>query len=120
MVTPANKRAVSHLQYGPAFRVLAMVVLVLSLGIEVLSCTFVECAAIASAERNGGALCLESLQVCNDRDTFGVLFDVPVILTGALCLLASPAKRRYLQHAAACVPDGFRGAIDHPPHQFSS
>ncbi len=96
-----------------------MVVLILSLGIEVLSCTFVECVTVAPTEQCGGAFSLESLQVCDDHDTIGVLFDVPVNLPGAPCLLASVAPRRYLQYAAAFAPDGFRGTIDHPPQPGS-
>jgi len=119
MVTPANKRAVSHLQHGSVFRVLAMVVLVLSLGMEVFSCTFVVSVASAPAEQSRGAFFLESLQVCDDHDTFGALFDMPVIIPGVPCLPASPAGRRNLQRTAAFAPEGFRGAIDHPP-QFSS
>lgn len=111
----AKKREVARLQNGPAFRVLAMVVLVLSLGIEVLSCTFVERVAIVPVERSASGFCLEALQAGDDHDTFGVLFDVPVLLQGASCLLAAPAERQYLLQLAAFAPDGFHGAIDHPP-----
>lgn len=119
MARSAKKPAASLLRRCTVFRVLSMVVLVVSLGIEVLSCSFVECVALAPAERSGYAFCLEPLQVCEDIDTFEVLFDLPVLTQEAPCLLASPAERRYLQNVVAFTPDGFHGTIDHPP-QFRS
>jgi hypothetical protein len=119
MATPSKRIVVPLLRRSPAFRFLSMVVLVMSLGIEVLSCTFVECVAIAPAEREGRTCRLEPLELCDDPGSFGVLFDVPVVLPGVLCLAESPIARRCLQSAVAFVPDEFHGAIDHPP-QISS
>lgn len=115
MATPAKTRAFSIVRRSPAFRVLSMTVLVLSLGIEVLSCTFVESVAISPAKRSGRAITIETLQLCDNHYSLGALFDVPVILSGALCLEASPVARLYYQQVAAFVPDGFHRAIDHPP-----
>jgi hypothetical protein len=119
MAIPSRVPAASRPRRKPAFRVLAVAVLVVSLGIEVLSCTSVGCFAMTSTARSAVVFAIESLQVCDDQDMFGALFDVPVLLPGAPCLLVTPAERWYLQQSAAFAPDGFSGAIDHPP-QFRS
>lgn len=115
MATPAKTCAFSVVRRSPAFRFLSLAVLVVSLGIEVLSCSFVESVAIPPAERSGRAFTIETLQLCDNHYSLGALFDVPVILSGALCFEASPVARRYHRQVAVFVPDGFRRAIDHPP-----
>lgn len=116
MVTPAEKYAVSVFRRSPTFRALAMVVLVVSFGLEILSCAFVECVAAAPTERNGRDACLESLQVCDDHNSsFNVLFDKPVFLLGTPCLFLSPAVWWYSQNTPTFAPDGFPATIDHPP-----
>jgi hypothetical protein len=115
----AKKPKASLLRRSPVFRALSLVVLVVSLGIEILSCSFVECVARTPAERSGRAICSEPLQVCDDLDTYSALFDLPVLLPWAPCLVASPAARLYPRQGVAFAPDGFHGAIDHPP-QFRS
>jgi hypothetical protein len=119
MEISSKKPVAALLRRSPVFRALSVVVLVVSLGIEVLSCSFVESVAPVSAERSGRPVCPEPLLVCDNHDSFGVLFDVPALLPWAPCLVTSPAERRSLQQAGDFAPDGFHGAIDHPP-QFRS
>lgn len=115
MATPAKTRAFSLVRRSPAFRVLSLAVLVVSFGIEVLSCTFVVRVPTAPAERNGSPFSIETLQVCDNHVALGALFDVPVSLEGALWLEASPVPGWHQQQVVALVQDGFRRAIDHPP-----
>jgi hypothetical protein len=91
-------------------------VLVALLGLEILPWGFVECAPAVPGEQSERAFSIEPLQVCDHGDSFvGVLFDLPVLLPGAPCLLPSTAALPLVQQVSAFVPDGFRPAIDHPP-----
>jgi hypothetical protein len=93
-----------------------MVVLVASLGLEVLPCAFVECVAVAPGGQGAGAFCLEPLQTCDAEDSLdGVLFDFPFLLPGGGCLFPSTEAQWHLPDAAAFAPDGFHAAIEHPP-----
>lgn len=86
------------------------------MGMEILPWGFVESAPAAPGGQPERTFCIEPLQVCDHGDSFvGVLFDLPVLLPGAPCLLPSTETLRLVQQAAAFVPDGFRPAIDHPP-----
>jgi hypothetical protein len=100
----------------PVLRALGAVVLIASLGLEILPWGFVECAPAIPGEQGDRAFSIEPLQVCDHGDSFvGVLFDLPVLLPGAPCLFPSPQALPFVQQAAPFVPDGFRPAIDHPP-----
>jgi hypothetical protein len=87
-----------------------------ALAIGILPWGFVESTPAQPGAERGRTLCIEPLQLCDSSDTFlGVLFDLPVLLPGAPCLLPSAETLRLVQPAAAFVPDRFRPAIDHPP-----
>lgn len=97
-------------------RVVISIVLLALLGMEILPLGVVECVPAAPGGAVERTLSIEPLQVCGHGDTFaGVLFDLPVLLPGALCLLPSTETLPLIQLAVAFAPDGFRPAIDHPP-----
>jgi len=97
-------------------RVFVSVVLVAALVMEILPWGFVESAPAVHGGHRERTFCVESLQVCDHGDSFvGVLFDLPVLLPGAACLLPSTETLWLVQQAAAFVPDEFHPAIDHPP-----
>jgi hypothetical protein len=99
-----------------ALRVFVSVVLVAAMGMEILPSGIAECAPAVPGGEPGRTFCIEPLQVCDHGDSFvGVLFDLPVLLPGAPCLLPSTETLRLALQAAAFVPDGFHPAIDHPP-----
>ena len=99
-------------------RALVSVVLLASLGIEILPFGFVECAPVVSGAQQQRTVSIEPLQVCDHGDTFlGVLFDLPVLLPGGLCLHPSSERLPLVRSAAVCIPDGFAPSIDRPPRR---
>jgi len=116
MATSSIRHAVPLFRHSPAFRALALVVLVASLGIEALSCTFVESTAAAPAGGSGFASRVEPPQVCDGRGPFNdVLFDIPVVVPVTCSLSPSPAAWRHLPRAMVFSLNGFHAPIDHPP-----
>lgn len=100
----------------PLLRAIVAVVLVASLGLEILPWGFIECEPAVPGGKSEHAFRIEPLQVCDHGDSFvGVLFDLPVLLPGAPCLLPSSETLPLVQRAAAFAPDGYRPSIDHPP-----
>jgi len=96
------------------------VFLIALLGMEILPWGFVDCVPAAPGNVSARTFRIEPLEVCDHGDSFvGVLFDLPVLLPGAPCLIPSTETLPLAQQAAAFVPDGFRPVIDHPP-QFSA
>ena len=100
----------------PVLRALVSVVLVTLLGLQILPWGCVECApAFPGAEREQ-ACTIEPLQVCDGGDSLlGDMFDLPLLLPGAPCIIPSTEALPLLQQAAGFVPDGFHPSIDHPP-----
>lgn len=97
-------------------RAFVSVILIALLGMEILPWGFVECVPAVTGGPIERTFSIEPLQVCDHGDSFvGVLFDLPVLLPEALCLLPSTVALPLVRQAVAFVPDGFRPAIDHPP-----
>ena len=100
----------------PALRAAVSVVLAALLGLQILPWGCLECAPAVSRGEPERSCSIEPLQVCDDGDSLlGELFDLPVLLPGAPCLVPSTEAQPLVQQAAAFVPDRFHPAIDHPP-----
>ena len=100
----------------PFLRAFVSVVLIASLGFEILPWGLVECKPAIPGGKSEHAFRIEPLQVCDHGDSFvGVLFDLPALLPGAPSLFPSTEALPLVQQAVAFVPDGFLPAIDHPP-----
>lgn len=111
-----QKSRTSGLRCGPVLRVLFAVLLIGSLGLEILPWGFVECVPAVPGEQGERTCIISPLQVCDHGDLFlGVLFDLPVLLPGDPGLFPPPEVVRLFPEAAVFVPDGFPPAIDHPP-----
>jgi hypothetical protein len=92
------------------------VFLIALLGMGILPWGLVEGAPDVPGGPLERTLCIEPLQVCDHGDSIvGVLFDLPVLLPGAPCLVPSPVTLPLVQQANAVAPDGFLPAINHPP-----
>lgn len=120
-----NKRAMEYFSRGcrasrfrpsSTLRTFVSIILIALLGMEILPWGFVEGVPAVPGGPIERTLGIEPLQVCDHGDSFvGVLFDLPVLLLGALCLLPSTEALSLVQQGVAFVTDGFHPAIDHPP-----
>jgi hypothetical protein len=116
MATLRQAVPVARQRNTPVFRMLSLVVLVASLGLELLPSVFGECIAVAPGECAGRVFCLEPLQGGAEGGSQHVeLVDFPVLLPGASGLFPAAQERRRGDDAADPAPDGFHATIDHPP-----